>query len=495
MCGLLLFVVLLFGSCWCSTQGLRHHRTTAWNHGSPPRNPSGYSYDTRYYTQWLDHFNVADGRTFQQRYLISLDYWNPSGPMFFYTGNEGDITWFCNNTGFMWDIAPQFNAMLVFAEHRYYGDSLPFGPDSYKDADHLAFLMSEQALADFAELVTGLKGIYGDMSVFAFGGSYGGMLAAWFRMLYPSVVVGSLASSAPIWMFPGLAKCEGAYQVITNDFKKANVNCSTNIQNSWSTINQIASKAGGLDVISKTFTLCQALNNTSDVNDFVGFLVDTWFNLAMVDYPYPASFLEPLPAWPIEKTCLSLSNLISDPYELLTAVAESLQVYYNYTGTTSCFNVSQTAVSSLGAAGWDFQTCTEMVMPTCSNGVSDMFPSSPWNLTAFEATCMQMFGLVPRPYWTTVLYGGIDIHFHSNIIFSNGDLDPWSAGGVTYNISDTLVALIIPDGAHHLDLRAATALDPPDVVAVRATEVKLIGHWIQEADQMRKDGVSKRIST
>ena len=75
---------------------------------------------------------------------------------------------------------------------------------------------------------------------------------------------------------------------------------------------------------------------------------------------------------------------------------------------------------------------------------------------------------------------------------SNGDLDPWSAGGVTYNISHTLVALIIPDGAHHLDLRAATADDPPDVVAVRATEVKLIADWIQEADQMRKHGAPMR---
>lgn len=57
----------------------------------------------------------------------------------------------------MWDIAPQYGAMIVFAEHRYYGKTLPFGKDSYKDAAHLSYLTTEQALADYAVLLRTMK--------------------------------------------------------------------------------------------------------------------------------------------------------------------------------------------------------------------------------------------------------------------------------------------------------------------------------------------------
>ena len=80
------------------------------------------------------------------------------GPIFFYTGNEGNIESFAENTGFMWDIAPEFEAMLVFAEHRYYGDSLPFGKDSKsKDPSKVGYLSSSQALMDYVDLITFIR--------------------------------------------------------------------------------------------------------------------------------------------------------------------------------------------------------------------------------------------------------------------------------------------------------------------------------------------------
>lgn len=57
------------------------------------------TWETKWFTQELDHFDFSNTKTFQQRYLVNTDHWKPGGPIFFYTGNEGNITLFAENTG------------------------------------------------------------------------------------------------------------------------------------------------------------------------------------------------------------------------------------------------------------------------------------------------------------------------------------------------------------------------------------------------------------
>lgn len=73
---------------------------------------------------------------------------------------------------------------------------------------NLRFLSSRQALADLAHFRTvtaATRGLTNSKWV-AFGGSYPGSLAAWFRLKYPHLVHASVATSAPVHAtvnFPG----------------------------------------------------------------------------------------------------------------------------------------------------------------------------------------------------------------------------------------------------------------------------------------------------
>lgn len=47
----------------------------------------------------VDHFSYTNDDTFDLKYLVNDKYWDVNkGPIFFYTGNEGRIEDFSNNT-------------------------------------------------------------------------------------------------------------------------------------------------------------------------------------------------------------------------------------------------------------------------------------------------------------------------------------------------------------------------------------------------------------
>lgn len=456
----------------------------------------GYTYDIFNFTQPLDHFNFENSdRSFQMRYLINDQYWRKpapgvtAGPIFFYTGNEGPITLFADNTGFMWDIAPEFEALLVFAEHRYYGASMPFGEDTYKDPKNLQWLTSEQALADFAQFLTWLKADKNalDSPVISFGGSYGGMLTAWFRIKYPHIVAGGIASSAPIWQFTGLTPDYVYNQIVSRDFQNADPTgtCARSIRASWQMMTYFSNLPDGLVFLTETFKPCTPFNESIQVTgDLFAYIANAFSYMAMVDYPYNATFLGPMPGYPVTQACTYFSTATTD-HEIVQAVAAATNVFYNWSGQAgACAVISSTGPSTLAdEGGWNYQSCTEMVMPIGQDGVHDIFYPAPWNLTAIMEGCQATYHVTPRPFWIETYYGGRhNIRDSTNIVFTNGDLDPWSGGGVLQTLAPSLVSISITGGAHHLDLRASRPQDDiPSVVAARQQQKQWIKQWIQEA--------------
>ena len=72
-----------------------------------------------YYNQPLSHFARGVGGGFRQRLCIYEGFWITDGPVFFYTGNESPVEEYCDNNGFIWDLAEKYSALVVFAEHRF----------------------------------------------------------------------------------------------------------------------------------------------------------------------------------------------------------------------------------------------------------------------------------------------------------------------------------------------------------------------------------------
>ncbi|KAJ5076133.1 lysosomal pro-x carboxypeptidase [Anaeramoeba ignava] len=412
-----------------------------------------YNYEVRYYQQVVDHFGFTlPIQNFSQRYLVDFEYWKPGGPIFFYTGNEGDIEWFASNTGFMWETASLFAQSgeyfpcIIFSEHRYYGESIV--PGQNDNPPNLRYLTAEQALADHATLVTALKQSTPGLEnspVIAIGGSYGGMLSAWIRMRYPHIFVGSLAASAPILQFAGMTENTTIfYDITTRDYTSE---CANTIRESWELLRAKAKEPNGLQILTEEFKLCTPL---TDVNDLINWFVNGWTYLAMVDYPYPANFLEPLPGNPIDYLCELMHKSSGD---IIEKVRVGINVYYNYTGSAPCFNLSQSATANLSDLQWNYQACTEMIFPMSTTGIEDMFEPSVWNYPEYVQYCKSAFHVEPHP---------------------------WSGGGVLQSISDTLIAIIIPSGAHHLDLRYSNPLDPQDVIQARDIERQWFKKWIDE---------------
>lgn len=82
----------------------------------------------------------------------------------------------------------------------------------------------------------------------------------------------------------------------------------------------------------------------AEMESLIGTLTDSLGTMAMVDYPYPTNFVEPLPAWPVTVSCQEAKKAFEanegDKYQALYAIQAAGKVFYNYEGQLDCLDVA-----------------------------------------------------------------------------------------------------------------------------------------------------------
>lgn len=121
--------------------------------------------------------------------------------------------------------------------------------------------------------------------------------------------------------------------------------------------------------------------------------------MAMVDYPYPTDFVEPLPAWPVTASCTAAKAAYTgaegDKFQSLYAIAAAGNVFYNYKGQLPCLDVSVQQGGGLDDNGWGVLACNEMVMPFASDPKTSMFPPASWSEKDTSMRCYASYGELP----------------------------------------------------------------------------------------------------
>ncbi|KAK6144286.1 hypothetical protein DH2020_021106 [Rehmannia glutinosa] len=330
-------------------------------------------FKTYFYTQTLDHFNYAPQSfaTFKQRYVINYKHWGgpkSNSPILAYLGAEEPLDDDLGVIGFLNDSAPYFKSLSVYIEYFICWIMV------YND------ILQTFAAALWHRCCDGIT-----------------LLASWFRLKYPHIALGALASSAPILYFDNITPQNGYYSIVTKDFKEVSRNCYQTIRKSWAEIDKVASQPSGLSILSQRFKTCSHLNSSGELKDFLDSM-----------YATAAQYNAP-PNYPVTMVCKGIDGAPKEA-DILGRIFAGV---VSFRGNQTCYDTNYYNYPSETSIGWRWQDI-KLVLN----------------------------------------------RFGSNIIFSNGLRDPYSSGGALGDLSESIVAVTTTNGSHCLDILPAAKTDP-----------------------------------
>ncbi|KAM9318951.1 thymus-specific serine protease [Pholidichthys leucotaenia] len=449
----------------------------------------GAAAEEQWFTQRLDHFNGADTRVWKQRFFVNEAFYRPGGPVFLMIGGEGpaNSAWMQNGTWLTY--AEKLWAVCFMLEHRFYGKSRPTVDLS---TENLHFLSSHQALADLAHFRTVISEKRGltNAKWVAFGGSYPGSLAAWFRLKYPHLVHASVATSAPVHATVNFPEY---LEVVWRSLASEDVQCPLLVKKASDTLVERLKDPKTYDNITKDFNLCSKLQIQSEMDSayFLETLAGNFMDV--VQYNEDNRGFEGVTGTniTIKVLCgIMTDTSLGDPYARYVAVAHLMMDTFSIKCLDASFsknirdmtNTSWDGPAAGGGRQWFYQTCSEFGFYQSTDSPNQPFSGFPLDYQVKQ--CADFYNISAEQVaeavaQTNEYYGGYDIR-SSRIVFPSGSIDPWHTLGITWDISFELPAVFIKGTAHCANMYPARSEDLPQLSMARERVCLFLQQWLKQ---------------
>jgi len=437
---------------------------------------------TEYFTQLLDHFDVANQETWKQRYFSNDALYEEDGPVFLFIEGESEASsdWITSGGSYMYELAQLYKARMYVLEHRFFGESRPTINIA---TENLKYLSPDQALADLAYFIEHLiaKGeMKRGQKLAVFGGSYPGNLAAWARLKYPHLVHAAVASSAPVHAEKDFKEY---FEVVTQSIRTiAGDECADNVKKGFDRIQKLLLTTDGLTSIQNTFYMCNPPNTTNKLD------MDLFYDVIANPFASAAQYnRDGYPQYSLKYQCEYMAGNLTDDQavaalgNVFSATMEYIMSCIDWSFKSNTQYLKELTYSD-GSRQWVYMTCAIFGYFQTADG-DTVFPKGYFDVEYYLQQCKDAFGdhyndkMVNKGVERTNTVFGDWNPDVENVLFVNGKIDPWHSLSVLEDVNDRSPAILISSTSHCYDMYANDYGDSAELRQAR----KKIKEFVQSA--------------